>query len=492
MRTSIGVSTLEQKLSVTLTQLREDSRWINLRIVGVISATLGLVSDSLQPLFPLVPWFFPATIIATVLGFIAWLRMRKAANEPEHSPTCSLLARTTLCGFITSAVLAPIFLLKTLLPGERGVLVQLGSSISDAQDYLAERLDRIDHKLSDLHHEAKRSNEQLIVLTDEVKTSNKHLAPIEQAMSLSAALALLERAKTNRSGTNQGQAEAVNALTAQNHSLAGEDLSGISFANGIFRGTDFSNASLHFSNLSGAEFNAVKFDSVGLRFATADNAAFQNGTSLVEINASFMSAKNARFNKADIHRANFFGADLRSADFSHANLTGAVFAFADLRDARFEGATLINADFTGALIATADFTSAVFDGTSMFGAMRRPDTLNAEQLKHTCRPDLQSDSIQILVELQERWPSTKFSSGYDYDPRLYVYRNYLRSGQDTGLPVCLGSSPKERSAPGYHPGYPGNSAMNVDSHYLDKAQRRQELRNIMNGFEERMREITGN
>jgi uncharacterized protein YjbI with pentapeptide repeats len=492
MGTSSGVSTLEQKLATTLVQLRQDSRWINLKVVGVISATLGLVSDSLQSLFPLLPWFFPATIVATVLGFIAWLGMRKAAHKPEHSRTCSLFARTTLCGFIASAVLTPIFLLNMLLPGDRGVLVQLGSSISEAQDYLAKRLDRIDHTLGDLKHEAKQSNEQLAVLTDEAKTSNKHLAPIEQAMSLSAALALLERAKANRSGTNQGQTEAVNALTAQNHSLAGEDLSGISFANGLFNDTDFSNTSLHFSNLSDAVFNAVKFDSAGMRFATADNTKFQNGTSLIEMNASFMSARTASFVGAEMHRANFFGADLHSADFSQAKLNGAVFAFADLRNADFQGATLINADFTGALIETANFTSAVFGNTSVFGAARGPDALSAEQLEHVCRPNLQNDSIQVLVELQERWPSTKFSSGYDYDPNLFVYRNYLKSRQDTRLPPCLASSSKEQSAPGYHPGYPGNSAMNVDTYYLDKARRRQELRKIMNAFEERMHTITGN
>lgn len=118
--------------------------------------------------------------------------------------------------------------------------------------------------------------------------------------------------------------------------LAGEDLSGISFAY-----ADLTDANFFHANLSGTSF--FKANLVGADFA------------------------GAKLTKADLSYANLVGADLTGAKLTDARLFQANLTVADLWVVDFSRANLRRANLTEAGLTRADLTEADLTGANLTG-----------------------------------------------------------------------------------------------------------------------------
>lgn len=128
---------------------------------------------------------------------------------------------------------------------------------------------------------------------------------------------------------------------------------------------DWSNCSLTFSQLNGADLRNANLAGVDLSYSTLFQADLRNA-----------NLRGAKLKDAFPVGANLSGADLTSAiivdaDLVGADLTGATLAGADLRRADLDFATITDADFSGANLTSADFASVTGADAAVF--VRAPE-----------------------------------------------------------------------------------------------------------------------
>jgi uncharacterized protein YjbI with pentapeptide repeats len=288
-------------------------------------------------------------------------------------------------------------------------------------------------------------------------------------IDLTKAIALVDRAKDVRDGSDQGQSEALGVLVAQGYEFTSTDFAGISFAGAQLKSINLQEARLWLTVFDNANLSDANLARAGLRFARARDADFSNAD-LSGSYAPFLDATGASFADSNLSSANFYGADLRNADFSGANLNGAAFTFADLRGANLSGASLVGAHFVGAILEGAELEGARFEETNMLGARLNPFMLGAEQRDGTCHFSLIGGQDHREVEIFERWESNRYDSGYEYD-ELGEYDSWFAVyGLSASLlPLC---ADRKATAPVFDPDYPASLRIMIDRKYLDIASRR--------------------
>ncbi|GAB2777475.1 hypothetical protein GCM10010465_25290 [Actinomadura fibrosa] len=260
---------------------------------------------------------------------------------------------------------------------------------------------------------------------------------IEPTMDVVTAQQILDRQIERRDGSQQGQGEAVKALIKHKQSFSNVDLSGISFKGSDISNGKFDDARMHVTDLSQVEAENVSLNDVGLRFGDVSNGNFKNAE-FSRVYAPFLLGQNVNFEDANLKRTNFFGADLRNAVFKNADLTGASFDFADLTGANFEGAILKNTFFNGSILDAVNFQNAIIENMSIVGASAKTwNIFSAKQKLGLCwkNPNLKDEArLYWSVDLMERWPSDRYSSGYEYNIKKVEWA-FLNFGSST-LPEC--------------------------------------------------------
>ena len=150
------------------------------------------------------------------------------------------------------------------------------------------------------------------------------------------------------------------------------DLKGADLATAQLLDADLSNAMLHYSNLSGANFANTDLTDSFLSYSNLSRAQFHNvdftRTRLGSANLSGALLQYADLSRGDLHNVNLSGTNLL-----RANLSGAIFQDAKASGALLEGANLSGASFLGAdlsraRLAKADMSGAQFLDADLTGA----------------------------------------------------------------------------------------------------------------------------
>lgn len=454
----------------------------NLTIAGSTVTVLGLLADFCEPWYPILSYLFPIVAIAAVFFYWRWRRAQKGAValSSSHKKQIRIQARRSMRAGIATVVLAPIFV-ANLAAGDRGVLANQFDKVSHAQDAILVRLDRIDDALRVLNGQTVENAQAL----NEIKTDTGELKDslnavtettektagdtkvTRETMELSVAYQTIDRVKEARDGSNQGQQLAFESLIKLGHEFNNADLSGISFSNAVLAGGNYVNSQLLFTDFSKANLSGATFDGANLSFA--DFSAV-NASNLVakSIDAQFLNGGAANFSAATLAESNFAGSHLVGATFYGADLSGVSFAFANLTGADFTGANLTGAFFTGSILIDAKFTDATFSGTNFHGAIVQSGLLSAEQNKQTCRHEGRFRGVN--VKLLERWPSSRFSSGYEYDDITeYEYYGKVPTLQSLSLPVCKTG---DRNKSGFNASYADQFDIRVDRYFMEYGNRR--------------------
>lgn len=299
-------------------------------------------------------------------------------------------------------------------------------------------------------------------------------APAPQ-MDLATSQFILDRARKSRDGSMQGQGEALKFLLDQGHTFVSSDFVGIALAETNIAGGTFSGAQFDGANLQGIEAAKANFQEADFRFAETAGAGFQ-GANLKRSYAPFVDGsteeKRTNFEDADLNEANFRGADLRNANFRNASLRGTALAFADVRRANFDGADLTGAYLTGAVLDGATFVNATFENTGFLGASISDVSLTERQRKGACRHEnmhvISRGDLPWRIDLMERWPSTRYSTGYEYEV-LVRSRKILKGFGDRSLPLCMTAPDRP---PDYHAKYLGEHTIGLDRSLIAVAGRR--------------------
>lgn len=119
-----------------------------------------------------------------------------------------------------------------------------------------------------------------------------------------------------------------------------------------FSGIDLRGVTLTLADLSHADLRQARLAAADLRHTNFTNACLQG---------SYLSGIDAR-------GANWRWANLQQADLRHANLQGSQLGTADLRQAQLQAANLQGANFSYASLRDADLTDAIRDKTNFAGA----------------------------------------------------------------------------------------------------------------------------
>ena len=127
-------------------------------------------------------------------------------------------------------------------------------------------------------------------------------------------------------------------------------------------GADLSEARIGRMNASHAKLSGARLHGACVQELSARQARFDSA------DMSFMRAAGADFRKADLEHANFEGALLRAAVFTGANLSEARFCRADLTEIYLAGAIIDDADFTAANLASALLQGVALSRAKFIGA----------------------------------------------------------------------------------------------------------------------------
>ena len=452
---------------------------------GELSATivtiLGLLADFTTPWFNVLTWLFPLVILLAIIQIMRW----RKSDQSVTSRKGKKLAKMALNLTVASIVLAPISLLNLASSSETGFTGSQFAAIEQLQQGITERFDRLDDALAVLNGKsdaiaksvdevkdiALKTDEKIESLSETTQEVANEASATRESMELSVALQMVDRAKADRDGSNQGQSLAFESLLKEGYDFQNADLSGISFKKANLHSGDFSSSKSHFSTFTDATLDESLFRKAGLRFSNMDAASAQN-SDFSGIYGPFMTAKNTNFSSTKFTGANLVGADLRNANFVNADLSGATLAFANLAGADFTGAILDSTYFAGAILSDAIFKNAKFSNTNMHGVILKHTNLSDIQIENSCRHDSpREDSFEIKI--LEQWPSDRFSSGYEFDELTeYKYYGGISTLASQALPLCTNS---KKSAVGFDISYPAYISMKVDRYYMKSAGRRSGL-----------------
>ncbi|VVP48018.1 hypothetical protein PS838_05201 [Pseudomonas fluorescens] len=451
-------------------QLRTEAGWAKRGIRGVVITGLGLAGDLLKPWFHFLPWMSLIAIVVAFGGFALWWRASCLPVEQTKNKR-RIAASLAMYGLLSSFILTPILTVDLATDESSGVAAK---AIRDLHVAITNRFDQVDNSLSGLTNQVTKQR-------IEIEKQTETMATVKEKMDHSVALTLLDRARTTRDGSNQGQALAIQTLLARGYDFVDADLSGISLASAHLDRANFSGGVMHFLNIDGARLHAANFKGADLRFATARNTDFSTAD-LSNAFAVFLSGRGASFIGAKLQGINFYGADLSQADFTDADLTGAVLAFANLEEANFTRTKLAGSYLTGALLVTANMTDAEMEGTDVLGAVRDPATLSPTQRSQLCRHNV--NDIRFDIRLKERRESNRYPSGYEYED-VSSYGEWVTapSLNDKTLPVCPTHSDEVK---GYNSKYPAYMSLFLERNYLKNANRFSLTQELLKDFYTRL------
>lgn len=515
--------------------------------VGSIATVLGLASDIGSPWQDFLAWLVLfAAVAATVALLLRWASWRCDGSNGwggwiRRWSTAS--AATAIIGLVVFGILAQA---QRAFGGPDGVMAEQVPAVAALQRSLQTRLDRLDDAIAVLRGEMNATREGIETLNetaaatregvgqlnetadatrqsvDELgetadatrqgveqlndtadatrqgveaigETTSQTRAGVEvlnQQMEFSVALAIVDRVREARDGSNQGQGGAFAALLAQGYDFIGTDFSGVSFRGVDLTAADFSEAVLHFADFRGATLIEARLAKAGIRLGQADEKSDFTNADLSGVYAPLFEAQGANFEGAVLVGANFYGGNFRGARMAGADLQGAAFAFADLRGADLSGANLAGAHLVGALLDGAQLDGAIFDQTNMLAAVRDPATVSSNQRAGACRHQAILQYGYGRLEIVERWESSRFSSGYEYDSLNEYDAGFPVPGyDDLSLPVCLSSS---ESATGFNAAYPFDESFRLERSYLDKVGRRKKAVERFEAFRNHLTEGQAN
>lgn len=441
-----------------MVQLRSEAGWGQKGLREAAFTGLGLLGDLLKPWMYLLPLMLLIALTVATGSFILWWRQQHLGHLNSPSKR-RITASAAMYGLLGSLIFAPLLTVDLATKEPLGAVAGSITALKQLQELMISRLDQTTKSVADLNNLALQQKV-------EVQKQGKAISAVQDTMDLSVALALVDRARTTRDGSNQGQGLAFQALLARGFDFIQQDLSGISLAGASLDGANFSASALHFLNIDDAKLRAANFTDADLRFATANNTNF-SGAKLSNSFAVFFNGRGANFTGAKLQGANFYGADLRRSDFTDADLTGAVLTFANLEGANFTRARLTDSFLAGALLTTANLSEAKMDGADVLGAVRDPGTLSALQRNLICRH--QVNDIRFDLRIKERRESNRYSSGYEYENVSSLGDVVsMRAFKDKSLPIC---SAKPAKANGYSPRYPGELSLFLERSYLKNGNR---------------------
>jgi uncharacterized protein YjbI with pentapeptide repeats len=297
-------------------------------------------------------------------------------------------------------------------------------------------------------------------------------APPPALMDLTLAQATLDRAIRERDGSSQGQGEAIAAMVARGQTFNGANWSGVSLRGAALAKGSFTKMTFRMSDFTEVVAPDANFTQADLALATLDRAQMP-GVTMTNSYAAFITASNVNWQGADLSQSDFYAGSLRGARLDKAKLRGTSFAFADLRGAVFDGADLTGAVFTGAILdKTTSFVNATIADVDFLGADAASAPLTPAQRAGTCYhprfiyPD--ERGFQWTAHVLERWPSTRFDSGLDFDD-LVQEMWYFSNFTDRSLAVCQN---KAEHLEAMSIGFPSGVKLHVDRVYVAKGGRR--------------------
>lgn len=457
-----------------------------MKLPTIIAGMLGFIGDFLNPLFNTLAWSVMLIIPCT---FLVWvLHGRK--------PDSQVRARALLLG-LTSALTFSIILLANILTGivtgspdqqngppDKSFIASLITPIGALQQNMLETMQSIDTKVEEIRDSSLRQEESLSRIERNTEESTETIRNVDSNMDLTVALSLLDRAMVARDGSMQGQSDALQSLLEKGYEYENVDFSGVNFKRASLNGINMKDAKLHWSDFSETSLKAAMLDGADLRFANIEGAVLDNA-SAKQAHIPFLNAQNASFKHSDLSQTIFTAANLKNADFSGAQLQGTVFAYADLRGANFTGANLTGAYLIGAILDNAVFDKAIFDNTDMRAANTTGHDLTEQQLKGVCQHfeyGHKNEHINWDIRLKERYPSDRFSSGYEYSD-LYT-QNDVFLAHSASLPAC--TTPSD-STFNFNSDWVGEKNMKLERAYLAKAGRKEATKTRVNNHLELLR-----
>ncbi|HYG64158.1 MAG TPA: pentapeptide repeat-containing protein [Thermoanaerobaculia bacterium] len=257
-------------------------------------------------------------------------------------------------------------------------------------------------------------------MKDSLIVTNPQNSPItiqNRRHDVDSALSVIARAVEARPTGDIGQIAAAEFLAGQEGpGLKGMDLAGLSFTGATLETAKLSEAILDGADFSHANLQKADLSSAKLGFSTLQEATLAEAL-LEGTRFYFVSATKAIFDNARAAGSNWTGADVRGASFRGADLRGASFAFTDLTGADFTGADLTETLFISAILTDVRFDGATVRNTDATAAVGDVSIFTPVQQQELCATGLGQGSGQ--VELVRVVPSTRFSSGSDYDRLTY-------------------------------------------------------------------------
>ncbi|MGB3176434.1 MAG: pentapeptide repeat-containing protein [Albidovulum sp.] len=454
---------------------------------GFLATVLGLSSDIGTP------WqdFLGGLALVTAVAAVAFLALRWLFIKSAESPgwTGRVHRSATVIGLnalVGAIVLGGLYLARQEFGGPNGLTAHYVPAIADFQNRMDDRFDRVDAALAVLTGTTEATRETVDGLSETVEETRDTVVEMNQTMEFSTALAIVDRVKEAKDGSNQGQARALAALVADGFDFVGTNFSGVSFRGAVLDQANFSEAVFHFADFRGASFQGAKLVKTGIRLALADGETNFVGADLSHSYGPLFEAPGADFSNARLVGTTFLAANLNGADFSGADLSGASLAFADLRGANLSGANLTGAHFVGTLLTGADLTGAVFGQTNMLAAVLDPALLTDTQRQGACRHQASTRNGVGTLKIVERWKSDRYGTGYEYDD-LVAYDNWFRvpGSDDLSLPVCTSDA---ASAAGFDATYPFDESFRLERDYLEHAGRKKKARDRFSAFRGRLEE----
>ncbi|MBK7316790.1 pentapeptide repeat-containing protein [Candidatus Villigracilis affinis] len=153
--------------------------------------------------------------------------------------------------------------------------------------------------------------------------------------------------------------------------LYGANLYGATLERANLSGADLTKADLRFAYLKAANLVLTRFQGVNLSNASLHqsdlSAANFRDTNLCETDLSDANLYEADFRKADLRGANLTGANLYKAKLNEANLTGVNLTGANLNRADLTGANLTEADLSSSSLIGTNITNTKFYKSRVYG-----------------------------------------------------------------------------------------------------------------------------
>ncbi len=202
--------------------------------------------------------------------------------------------------------------------------------------------------------------------------------------------------------------ELGDALSFENTSLNGANLTEANLRDADLTEANLLNADLTEANLGQADFTEADLAQANLTEANLKNADLTEGNlrgaDLTEGNLRGADLTEGNLRGADLTEGNLRGAKLTEADLRFTNLTKADLWNADLTEvdlgsADMNKANMINTDLTGAFLRSAHLNEALLKGSNLTGANLKQADLTGSRLMDTdlCGADFQRATLREVT-----------------------------------------------------------------------------------------------